>query len=364
MPKHTYMKFLYKLPQSKFPYEQLVKENARRTREEKEYQLMETGVFEDNRYWDIFIETAKEAHDEEELLFRVTAYNRGSKPAPLHILPHVWFRNTWAWGHKNTAKKPSIRQIAAMTAQTKHPKLGDRFLQLAPSPGTGPSGQDVQPQIIFTENDTNYEALYGRKNTEPFVKDAFHRYVVNGEEAAINPHCRGTKSAAWYAFNEGEGVPPGECAVVRFRLSKKYEGYLDEERFDDVIEQRRVEADEFYWRISPLPMTDDLRNIQRQALSGMLWTKQHYHFIYDEWANGDPGMPAPPPERKAIRNQQWKHMHLDDGEDLLCFLFVHPHSKLKSFSSFHAGLVGISFLCGLGYRISLHSFGDDRPGIC
>ena len=306
------MKYLYKYPQKKFPYADLIAENARRGKEDKEYQILDTDAFADNRYWDIFIETAKDADDPEELLFRVTAYNRGPEAAPLHIVPHVWFRNTWAWGHEKGGKKPSIRQIAPMTAQSKHWKLGDRFFQLSPSPGTGPSGQDVQPQMLFTENDTNYKALYGTNNLQPYVKDAFHRAIVDGQRGAINPHCRGTKSAAWYAFDEGDGVAPGECAVVRFRVSKKYEGYLDEELFDDIIEQRRQEADEFYYRISPLPMADDLRNIQRQALSGMLWTKQHYHFIWDQWANGDPAMPPPPPGRKAVRNQNWKHMYLDD----------------------------------------------------
>ena len=306
------MKYLYKYPQKKFPYEDLVAENAKRGKQDKEYQILDTGVFDDNRYWDIFIETAKDSDDPEELLFRVTAYNRGPEAAPLHIVPHVWFRNTWAWGHEKAGKKPSIRQIAPMTAQSKHWKLGDRFFQLSPSPGTGPSGQDVQPQMLFTENDTNYKSLYGTNNTQPYVKDAFHRAIVDAHRGSINPHCRGTKSAAWYAFDEGEGVAPGECAVVRFRLSKKYEGYLDEELFDDIIEQRRQEADKFYYRISPLPMADDLRNIQRQALSGMLWTKQHYHFIWEQWANGDPATPPPPSGRKAVRNQNWKHMYLDD----------------------------------------------------
>lgn len=187
------MKFLYKYPQRKFPYEELVLENARRGKEDREYQLIDTGVFDEDRYWDIFIETAKEGHDEEELLFRVTAYNRGTEPAPLHIVPHVWFRNTWAWGYKNAGKKPTIRQVAPLAAQTWHPKLGERFVQLAPSPGTGPSGEDVQPEMIFTENDTNFEALYGARNTQSYVKDAFHRYVVKGEKGAINPDHRGTK---------------------------------------------------------------------------------------------------------------------------------------------------------------------------
>ncbi|KAL9613951.1 MAG: hypothetical protein Q9167_001565 [Letrouitia subvulpina] len=309
-PTHSYMKYLYKYPQQEFPYKDLVVENAKRGRNDREYQLIDTGVFDESRYWDIFIEIAKET--DEELLFRATAWNRGPEPAPLHIVPHVWFRNTWSWGQEEAGKKPSIRQIAPLAAQSKHWKLGDRFFQLSPSPACSRNGQDVQPQLIFTENDTNYRILYDGRNPQPYVKDAFHRYIVDGEHGAINPRCTGTKSAAWYAFDEGEGVAPGDCAVVRFRLSKKYEGYLDEELLDDIIEQRRTEADEFYWRISPLPMADDLRNIQRQALSGMLWTKQYYHFIWDQWANGDPGMPPPPVNRKGVRNRGWKHMHLDD----------------------------------------------------
>ena len=350
-PTHSYMKYLYKYPQRKFPYEDLVAKSSKLTKAEKEYQLIDTGIFDDDRYWDIFIETAKEAEDEEELLFRVTAYNRGPEPAPLHIIPHVWFRNTWTWKREKEGKKPLIRQIAPLTAQSKHHKLGDRFFQLSPSPGIGKSDEDIQPQMLFTENDTNLKSLYGGQNPQPYVKDAFHRHIVDGELGAINPHCRGTKSAAWYAFDEGDGVGPGECAVVRFRLSKKHQGYLDEELFDDIIEQRRTEADEFFWRISPLPMAEDLRNIQRQALSGMMWCKQYYHFVWgrsfrgsfysfqsvlwvtapetclviwclpesgnadselDQWAHGDPGQPPPPQNRKAIRNTHWKHLHLDD----------------------------------------------------
>ncbi|KFY89372.1 hypothetical protein V500_05741 [Pseudogymnoascus sp. VKM F-4518 (FW-2643)] len=312
VPTHSYMKFLYKYPQKAFPYKDLIDENARRGKQDREYQLLDTGVFEEDRYWDIFIETAKESDDPDELLFRVTAWNRGPDPAPLHIVPHMWFRNTWAWGHESEDKKPSIAKSGETTAHSKHYKLGDRYFQLSPSPGTGPSGQDIQPELIFTENDTNLDHLYKVENPQPYVKDAFHRYIVDGEKAAINPKESGTKAAAWFAFDEGDGVPPGECAVVRFRFSKKNDAYLDEEVFDDIIEKRREEADEFFYRISPLPMADDLRNIQRQALSGMMWTKQFYHFIWDQWANGDPSSPPPPAERKAVRNTQWKHMHLDD----------------------------------------------------
>jgi len=312
IPTHSYMKFLYKYPQRKFPYEDLIKENARRSKQEREYNLIDTGVFDDNRYWDIFIETAKEADDPEELLFRVTAYNRGPEPAPLHILPHIWFRNTWSWGRESADKKPSIRVMGPTTAESRHHKLGERYIELSPSPGIGPSENDVQPKWLFTDNDTDFESLGWGQNKSAYVKDAFHKYIVDGDKSAVNPKMIGTKCAAWYAFDEGDGVPPGECAVVRFRLSHRCEDYVDEELFDDIIERRRIEADEFYYRISPMPMAEDLRNIQRQAFSGMLWCKQHYYFIWDQWANGDPGMPPPPQSRKNVRNGAWKHMYLDD----------------------------------------------------
>ncbi|KAH8811677.1 glycoside hydrolase family 63 protein-like protein [Xylogone sp. PMI_703] len=311
-PTHSYMKYLYKYPQKAFPYEDLLAESAKRGKEDREYQLLDTGIFDDDRYWDIVIETAKEADDPEELLFRVTAWNRGPTPAPIHIIPHVWFRNTWSWGHESEDKKPSIRKLDDLAAHSKHHKLGDRYVRFSPSPGVGPTEGDVQPELIFTGNDTNFKKLYDGENTERYVKDAFHDYIVDQDKSAINPANTGTKSAAWFAFNDAGGVAPGECAVVRFRFSKKYEDYIDEEEFDDIIEQRRDEADDFYYRISPLPMADDLRNIQRQAFAGMLWTKQYYHFIWDQWANGDPSQPPPPPERKAIRNLNWKHMYLDD----------------------------------------------------
>lgn len=306
------MKFLYKYPQKAFPYKDLVEENARRGKLDREYQIADTGVFDEDRYWDIFIETAKENDDPDELLFRVTAWNRGPEAAPLHIVPQVWFRNTWKWGHEDISKKPSIRKVDENVAHSKHHKLGDRYFQCSPSPGVGSAGQDVQPELIFTENETNVNLLYGQENPTAYVKDAFHRHIVGGEKEAVNPEATGTKAAAWFAFDEDEGVAPGECAVVRFRFSKKYTDYLDEEEFDDIIEKRREEADEFYYRISPLPMAEDLRNIQRQAFSGMMWTKQYYHFIWDQWANGDPTQPPPPEGRKSIRNAQWKHMHLDD----------------------------------------------------
>jgi hypothetical protein len=255
---------------------------------------------------------AKDTNDEEELLFRVTAWNRGPEPAPLHIIPHVWFRNTWSWGYEKPEDKPNIKKENPMLAHSKHPKLGDRWVQLSESPGVD-GGENVRPELIFTENESNLKKLYDVENPTPYVKDAFHRYIVDEETDAINPDETGTKSAAWFAFDENDGVLPGECAVVRFKFKRTAPTEdIDEEDFDDIIETRKDEADEFYYRISPLPMADDLRNIQRQALSGMLWTKQYYHFIWDQWAKGDPTQPPPPPERRKIRNAQWRHMHLDD----------------------------------------------------
>lgn len=187
--------------------------DPRRTRSIKS---IDTGAFDENRYWDIFIETAKEANEPEELLFRVTAWNRGPDPAPLHIVPQVWFRNTWSWGREAPDRKPSIRVHNEVAAKSMHHSLGERFVTFAPSPGVGFSGEDVLPKLLFTENDTNSEVLYGQENKQPYVKDAFHRHIVDGEKDAINPADTGTKCAAWFPFAEDGGVNPGECAGRTF----------------------------------------------------------------------------------------------------------------------------------------------------
>jgi hypothetical protein len=257
---------------------------------------------------------AKDAGDCESMYFRVTAYNRGPEPAKLHIIPQVWFRNTWAWGREAPEDKPNLEEISPTAAKAHHHELGDRYVEFSPSPGMGENSEDVIPELLFTDNDTNYEALGWGDNKTEYVKDGFHARICDGDEDAVNPDKEGTKCAAWYSFNEDEGIPPGECAVVRFKFSPHSAAgnYVDEELCDEIIEQRHLEADEFYYRISPLPMDDNLRRVQRQAFSGMLWCKQYYHFIWDQWANGDPSMPPPPPNRKDIRTKQWKHMHLDD----------------------------------------------------
>ncbi|KAL5611916.1 hypothetical protein BROUX41_000517 [Berkeleyomyces rouxiae] len=316
-PTHSYMKFVYKYPQEAFPYKELITENARRGKQDPEYQLLDTGVFKDNRYWDIIIETAKDTDDPDELLFRVSAWNRGPEAAELHILPHIWFRNTWSWGlpEEQENEKPVTKATDDdLMIETTCPHIGQRFAVFAPSPGIDETvaDNDIYPEMLFTENETNVELLYKSKNQQPYVKDAFHRHVVEGEKEAVNPAKEGTKFAAWYQFTENGGVQPGSCAVIRFRLSKQNDPFVDEEIFDNMMDLRKDEADEFYDALMPPKMTDDMRNIQRQAYSGMMWTKQHYHFVWNEWANGDAANPPPPESRKNIRNQHWRHMHCDD----------------------------------------------------
>ncbi|KAI8711978.1 Glyco-hydro-63 domain-containing protein [Fusarium sp. LHS14.1] len=310
LPTHSYMKYLYKYPQKEFPYRKIL-ENSRRSKDEREYSLLDTGVFENDAYWDIFIEVAKGDDDPEDLHFRIVAWNRGSEREPLHIIPQAWFRNTWAWGHEldSLGEKPSVKLIGQDSVHFRHKSLGELFLNHSPSPGTGESGDDVLPKMLFTENETNLDALGLGTNKTPCVKDGFHKHIVNKDADAINPNQIGTKCASWYAFDEDGGVKPGECAVVRFKLMREALTYLDEELFDDLIEKRSQEADEFYFRLSPLLMSDDVRNIQRQAFAGLLWSKQYYHFNWEQWAKGDPT--SPPFMRKNVHNKQGKQIHWD-----------------------------------------------------
>lgn len=308
------MKYLYKYPQKRYPYEELVSKASKQTRDEPEYELYDTGIFEDNRYFDIFVEMAKDTENEEELLFRITAYNRGPEPAPLHIVPQMWFRNTWSWGIESEKKNP-IPELSASEDDNvinfSHWRLGDRYVHLGPSASYS---SDVVPKRLFTNNETNKQRLYDVKNDSPFVKDAFHDYIIEEKEDAVNPENKGTKSCAWYAFDEGEGIPPGDFVTVRFKFTNKAPPStdFDEDAFDDIMEERQDEADDFYWRLSPDIHSDDLRSVQRQALAGMLWTKQFYHFIHSQWSKGDSVNPPPPPDRKNIRNQHWRHLHIDD----------------------------------------------------
>ena len=249
------MKHLYKYPQREFPYGDLVETNRRRTREDLEYELVDTGIFDDNRYFDVFVEYAKAGPDD--ILIRVSVYNRGPEAARLHLLPTLWFRNTWSWGDEDP--KPLLREAGGAVAAS-HPELGDYTLSC-----------DGAPELLFTGNDTNTERLWGSPNTAPYVKDAFHRYVVAGEQGAVNPAKTGTKAAARYVVD----VPAGGCEVIRLRLAAGAAGMPFGATFEDAFRQRLLDADEFYDRIAPRTLTEDERRVHRQALAGMLWTKQY-----------------------------------------------------------------------------------------
>lgn len=307
-PTHSYMKYLYKYPQNKFPYDDIRNTNASRSKLEREYELTDTGIFDNNEYFDVVFEMAKD--DDEELYFRITAYNRSDKPAPLHIIPQAFFRNTWGWGRDSY--KPNLSREKENSVIIDHKKFGKRRWVFAPSPGLSADHPDVEAQLLFTDNDSNLKKLYGQANKSKYVKDAFHEYIVNEQDNVVNPEETGTKAAAWFSFDEDGGVPAGDYVTVRYKFTKEEIGEFDEEAFDNIFSRRESEADNFYWRITPLPISDELRQIQRQAFSGLLWTKQYYNFIQEEWYNGDPIEPKPAPDRANGRNKEWKHMYIDD----------------------------------------------------
>jgi hypothetical protein len=324
-PTHSYMKFLYKYPQSEFPYARLVEENRRRGRREPEYELLDTGVFDDDRYFDIFVEYAKA--DVEDLLVRISVVNRGPEEAALQLLPHLWFRNTWSWDGRR--ERPQLRRREALKA-----KVGDSSQAGAGTSQTSTSQASTsqasasvvevehdyydqrylfcegEPELLFTENETNTQRLYGVPNGS-FVKDGINDYVVRGERGAVNPAGRGTKAAALYVLS----VPAGGERVVRLRFTEEPPSSVDEtfgEGFERTFETRRREAEEFYAGIIPEHLSFDARAVMRQALAGLLWSKQFYHYVVKQWLEGDPAQPAPPPERKRGRNSEWKHLYSAD----------------------------------------------------
>lgn len=322
-PTHLYMKYLYKYPHRKFPYDQLVEENGKRLRLELEYEVQDLGVFDDNAYFDVEFEMAKDDQDPDELYFRITAYNRGAEPAPLHILPHVVFRNTWGWGTQDEEEhgvpKLSLEhvegseELGTSSIKIDHWKFGNRRVVFAPAPPVSDNLPDVEPKLLFTNNETNYKRLYQQENKLDYVKDAFHEYIVDEKEEAINPANFGTKAAAWFAFDQDGGVPAGDYVTIRYKLllcGKAAD--IDEEQFDAVFDRRQEEADLFYWNVSPLPLTKELRAVQRQAFAGLLWTKQFYHYVHQQWSHGDPNLPPPPANRAGNRNHEWRHLYIDD----------------------------------------------------
>jgi len=292
-PTHSYQKMLYKYPQAAFPYEQLRQESARRTRHDPEFELLDTGIFEENRYFDVFIEYAKAGPDD--LLIQITAHNRGPVAAPLHVLPQVWFRNTWAWGYEDY--RPEMRTPLPGVVQLLHQQIGDYQLYC-----------DHAPSLLFCDNDTNTERLYGDEpQPGQFFKDGINDYVVGGRPDAVNPRQHGTKAAAHYRLRIG----PGEARTVRVRLSKAVSAgpFLD---FDQVLAQRRHEADAFYATLQADLPDADARNVQRQAFAGMLWSKQYYYYDMAQWLDGDPNFVAPPSERRQGRNHDWRHLYNAD----------------------------------------------------
>ena len=292
-PTHSYMKALYKYPQSEFPYVRLVEENARRGRWKPEFELMDTGIFNENRYFDVFIEYAKAGADD--ILIKITAVNRGSRPAPLHILPTLWFRNTWSWGAAKA--KPSLR-LEGGRILAEHPTLG-RFWLAAEAP----------KEFLFTENETNTQQLFKTPNASPYVKDGIHRHVVQGEEKAANPAGTGTKAALHYTRT----LQPGETWSVKLRLTEKVPaGAVPGAVFDALFSQRQAEADEFYRHACPETLGADARRVQRQAFAGVLWSKQFYHYVLKDWLDGDPANPPPPESRRQGRNKAWEHLYCDD----------------------------------------------------
>ena len=292
VPSHAYMKMLYRYPQVEFPYRDLVEENQRRGKEAAEYELVDAlrPVWEQGRYFDVYIEYAKA--DQEDILCRISAVNRGPDPAPLHILPHLWFRNTWSWGYDRP--RPELRALDARTACVEERHLGRRWWYV------DGSGVHDPPRLLFTENETNFERLFGTPNPHSYVKDAFHEAVVAGIEEAVNPEGVGTKVAAHLQAS----VDPGEMFTVRVRFSDLAhdEPFAD---FEGVFERRIQEADEFYAAVQRSDLSDDERQVQRQALAGLLWTKQFYHYSVDLWLEGDPGQPPPPESRRQGRNADW-----------------------------------------------------------
>ena len=290
-PTHSYMKCLYKYPQDEFPYAKLREFNRARSREHTEFELIDTGIFDHDRYFDIFTEYAKA--DPDDVLIRVTAINRGSEPATLHLLPTLWFRNTWTW--RPDYHKPELR------------REGNAILANEETLGTFQFTFEGDPPLLFTENHTNTCGLWNWGDSKAFTKDAFHRYVIHGDQSAVNPAETGTKMCAVYQLD----LAPGESRVIRMRLASTAEASRMIQDIDGLFAERILEADEFY-SFAPSTLSADAKSVQRQAFAGVLWSKQFYHFVVETWLKGDPGQPSPPAERWNGRDSQWVHLYNKD----------------------------------------------------
>jgi hypothetical protein len=297
-PTHSYMKALYKYPQAEFPYARLVEENRRRGKHEPEFELSDSGVFDDNRYFDVVVEYAKAGPDD--ILIRITAANRGPAKAALHLLPTLWFRNTWSWGRSGEGYWPKPRITAGEGAIVAEQASLGRF-QLT---------FDGQPELLFTENETNVKRLFGSPNGGRHVKDAFHEYVVYNRKDAVNPERTGTKAALHYCLE----IPARGKATLRLRLcaDEDKQEIASTDSFDRIFSDRIREADEFYANRIPAALTRDERAVVRQAYAGLLWSKQFFHFSVKDWLEGDPAQPPPPPGRRNGRNSEWLHLYNRD----------------------------------------------------
>jgi hypothetical protein len=321
-PTHSYMKGLYKYPQGEFPYGKLVEENRRRGKNDREFELLDTGAFDENRYFDVTTEYAKAGV--EDILVKLTVTNRGPAEAELALLPTVWFRNTWSWGHDNY--RPKVRASQSLGFKQEHGTAGSTAIELEHKAyGKRWLLCEGEPELLFTENETNAKKLFGSENRTPFVKDGINDYVVHGSQDAVNPEKSGTKAAALYNLR----IAAGASVTVRLRLTDQEpkvarmsaprlvlaqapKTELFGPAFESIFSARRKEADEFYAMRAPRDISEDARNVQRQAFAGLLWSKQFYHFDVRTWLEGDPAGPRPPESRKKGRNQEWSNLYNAD----------------------------------------------------
>ncbi len=299
-PTHSYMKFLYKYPHAEYPYQQLLEENRRRGKSAPEFELFDTGIFQGNRYFDVLVEYAKASP--EDILIEITVANRGPEDTSLDLLPTIWFRNTWSWDA--TAPRPSLRKLASpggrQVVELNDIYYGERYLYC-----------QEHAHLLFTENETNAQRLFRSPNKTPYVKDAFHEYVVQRNLDAVNPELSGTKAAARYQLQ----VRAGESRKIRLRFTNQ--PWPEDHNplghdFDTMLALRKQEGDEFYASVIPANMSADAKNVMRQALAGMLWSKQFYHYELKRWLQGDPTQPAPPAKRLEGRNHEWNHLYNAD----------------------------------------------------
>lgn len=305
-PTHSYLKYLYKYPQEAYPYDKLVQTSKQRSRKEFEYELLDTGIFDQNRYFDVFVEYVKKSP--EDILIQISVHNRGSEAAVLDVLPTIWFRNEWSW--LAGAARPSLQQVevdsGVSAIKAVHDTLGTRYLYC-----------DGKVPLLFTENETNTERIFGVPNRTPYVKDSFHSYFVHGHDDAVNPEKTGTKAAAHFHLT----LQPGECQVIRLRLTdvaplvpskgngKKTSVFA---QFEAMFQQGKQEADEFYAEVIPPSLSSDAANVMRQALAGMLWSKQFYHYDVDKWLEERGSDPFKSNRKAAPRNEHWHHMYNGD----------------------------------------------------